>query len=92
MIYFVWVVTIFVIGFVSGYSVRARQGEFSDADLQRLVALLISFVWVVSSVMSLPPEAGHSTPIYLHGLMGLAAGFLFKGEGEVTIPINLGTK
>lgn len=90
--FIVWILITYILGFFSGYFVRARVDGFGATEFQRIVALLITFIWMLSFAASITNPA-YSTPIWIHGIMGAVAGFLFKGDdGTLEIPIRFGGK
>lgn len=84
-----WVGAIYFGGFITGYLVRGWAGPLSDAGLQHVVVLCITLVWAIAFVASIT-IVEYSIPTWIHVLMGMVAGFLFKGDGEFSIPINIG--
>lgn len=82
-------IAIYIMGFTSGYVVSIWAMDTSQKEIQRAVALLITLLWVFSLVISwVNPD--YQTSVFVHGVMGLAAGFLLPGDGSLRIPISIG--
>lgn len=70
---------LYLLGFLSGYVVATWAGNLPHASFQRTVALLVTFVWIMSVTASIVVPT-YTTSIALHGIMGAVSGYLFTGE------------
>jgi hypothetical protein len=74
------ILTIFALGFISGFFSHKYLMKFpltfdQDARINWLI-LLVSFVWAASVLYSLV-NVGYQTPLPIHGIMGAIVGFFF---------------
>lgn len=72
----------FVLGSVVGYIARdLTPGEVRE-NYRLKIAAVITAVWIVSVVAGILSPA-YTTPIYVHGIMGMAVGYLFGVENPL---------
>ena len=72
------IIVCFSIGFILGWISRGiREQYVSNIDNEKLIALLISFIWALSIIIAII-NPNYETPLALHGLMGGIVGFYYK--------------
>lgn len=74
--------TVATVSFFAGYYFRARfDGQVRKIDPSTIVLVAVTFVYVVSVLADIA-SAEYQTPIAIHTIMGLVAGFFFKPIGK----------
>ena len=76
----------FVVGFGAGYLVKAYTVQISQKDkslhAEDIVMGAIAVAWFVSVLASIMIPEAYSTPLEVHAIMGLLAGYLYKTRAQ----------
>ena len=71
-------VVFFVVGFMLGWVSRDKlDGRFEKLNQSFFVSVIITLLYSASVVAEIVNPVYH-TPPYLHGIMGIVAGYFFK--------------
>lgn len=76
---------LFLFGIVGGWLLTMRD-ESIKSDLQIVVGVLVTIVWVVSIAAEIIIPA-YTVSMLVHGIMGAVVGYLFSEDG---ITLNVG--
>lgn len=72
--------TIFIVGVLTGWILSLSQDGFTTKDLQMVVGVLVTIMWVVSIAAEII-IAAYTVSVLVHGIMGAVVGYLFSNEG-----------
>ena len=61
------------------------EGTFTRSNLQILVGVLVTIVWVLAIIAEIIIPA-YTVSVLIHGIMGAIVGYLFSDDG---LPFNL---
>lgn len=77
---------IFILGSASGWLItKMSEGTFTRSNLQILVGVLVTIVWVLAIIAEIIIPA-YTVSVLIHGIMGAIVGYLFSDDG---LSINL---
>lgn len=79
-------IALFVTGILVGWVLARTRGQFKTNDLQLVVGVLVTVVWVVSIAAEIVIPA-YTVSALIHGIMGGVVGYLFSDDG---LTLNLG--
>lgn len=68
-----------MMGFVLGWVVHKHVSSREIKNWERaLITIVVTFAWAISLILDVV-VAGYDTPVAVHGVMGLVAGYFFEG-------------
>lgn len=80
--------TIWIIAFAIGFLLGVSVGWFTHKKItnksvenweRAFISIIVTMVWVVSVLFDIA-IAAYSTPVAVHAVMGLVAGYFFEGS------------
>jgi len=80
------IVAIFALGLGIGYIYSDDSKRTSVERVRTAIAIVVTVIWVVTVVAGVLIPT-YTTSMFIHGIMGLVAGFFFADKG---LDINIG--
>lgn len=78
-------VALFILGIVGGWALTRNEERSIKSNLQIVVGILVTIVWVVSIAAEIIIPA-YTVSMLVHGIMGAVVGYLFSNDGlDITI-------
>lgn len=77
---------VFAIGIIVGWQSSALDNEFTQSNLQIVVGILVTIMWVASIAAEIIIPT-YTVSVLIHGIMGAVVGYLFSDDG---LNINIG--
>jgi hypothetical protein len=67
------------VGFLAGWFAQKNISQSHVENWERaLITIVVSFAWMVSVVLDMA-LVEYSTPVAVHGVMGMVVGYFFEG-------------
>ncbi len=73
-------IVIFAIGIIVGWQLSTPENVFTQSNLQIVVGILVTLMWVASIVAEILIPA-YTVSALIHGIMGAVVGYLFSEDG-----------
>lgn len=81
-------ILLFLLGIFIGWILTRTETDFTTANLQIVVGIIVTIVWVVSIAAQIIIPA-YTVSMLVHGIMGAVVGYLFSEDG---LTLNIGSE